>query len=199
MRNLAWLLVAMAGIAACTAQRHPLDDFTVVDATTILAAPAPRMSKIYPPQTTERGRYLVTLLGCGACHTDGALIGAARDDRLLAGSHVGIAHSNPLLTKRPGVVFPPNLTPDVDTGLGAVPDDRIRSAIRSGLGRHGKRGLRVMPTAAYAQITDADVEAIVAYLRSVEPVAHVVPMAVPQGTKTDELYVHFGVYMNRMP
>ena len=37
----------------------------------------------------ERGKYLVTISGCGSCHTPGALLGKPDLKRTLAGSEVG--------------------------------------------------------------------------------------------------------------
>ena len=50
---------------------------------------------------------------------------------------------------------------------------------------------------AFAKLSDPDVDAIVAYLRSLPPVSHKVPDRVAKGIKTNELYVHFGVYRSR--
>ena len=72
-----------------------------------------------------RGGYLVELLGCGRCHTEGLLTGDAALGPHLAGSRVGIAYTayNEQLDL-PGVVFPGNLTPDPATGLGSWSRDR---------------------------------------------------------------------------
>ena len=58
----------------------------------------------------ERGKYLVTLGGCGDCHTPGALVGAPDPKRLLGGSDVGFGDP------ASGVWVGPNLTPDKETG-----------------------------------------------------------------------------------
>lgn len=192
------LLICMPFVLiACAAPFNPLGDFEPVEATTVLSAPAPDNTKTYDPEVTKRGKYLVELLGCGACHTDRALLGEPNMDLLLAGSSVGLAHSNPLTNKNPAVVFPSNLTPDNKTGIGSVSDEALTRAIRGGAGRHGVRSLRVMPVAAYSRITEDDVEAIVAYLRSLKPIRHRVPDSVREGQKSKQLYVHFGVYRNR--
>ena len=46
----------------------------------------------------------------------------------------------------------------------------------------------------YQGMSDEDVNAIVAYLRSIPPVKHEVPAAVTPGTKAPSEYVHFGLY-----
>jgi hypothetical protein len=53
-----------------------------------------------------------------------------------------------------------------------------------------------MPWPAYAILSDADTDAIITYLRNIAPIEHKVPNAVTPGTRTDEKYVHFGVYYN---
>lgn len=197
MRLYAPAFCAVLIVGACAAPLNPLDKFEPVEATTIVPAPEPRASTVYDAGDIARGKYMVELLGCGACHTDGALMGMPLDDRLLAGSTIGIAHSNPLQVKHPAVVFPSNLTPDDKTGIGLISDVMLATAIRAGVGRHGLRTLKVMPVAAYAKLTEDDVSAIVAYLRSLPPIEHMPPAAVPEGVETDELYVHFGVYRSR--
>lgn len=145
-------------------------------------------------QTAQRGQYLVGLLGCSSCHTDGALMGQANSRYLLAGSNTGIATSNPLREPNPGMVFPPNLTPDKETGLGLWSETDIALMIKSGEDRHGIRQSAVMPWAAYAQLTDVDALAIAHYLKSLPPVKHQVPKAVRKGQPSDLPHVYFGVY-----
>lgn len=185
--------------AACATPVNPLDDYEELDAVTILDAPTPMEGKVAPEnrQSVARGEYLVELLGCGACHTDGALIGEPRPDRSLAGSRVGIAYTNPLELEFPGVVFPPNITPDEETGIGNWSNQQIAQAIRSGVGRHGSQAIRVMPWQSYATLSNGDVNAIVAYLRNIDPIKHLVPENTPPGKRSRALYVHFGIYRSR--
>jgi mono/diheme cytochrome c family protein len=197
MRRILFVLSTVVAMCACASGDRPLDQFEPIESTTVLAAPAPANTTGDTIDVVAQGKYLVELLGCGACHTDGALIGNANAARALAGSRIGLAHSNPLMTKKPGVVFPSNLTSDVETGIGGMSDQELRRAIRSGVGRHGVGSLKVMPITALALLNDRDLDAIVMYLRSLEPVSHRVPDAVPEGKATAELYVHFGVYRSR--
>src|SRR5262245_63950917 len=74
-----------------------------------------------------RGEYLVGLLGCTSCHTDGQLLNRPKNDRFLAGSETGIAYTN---DEHPGVVFPGNLTSDRETGLGRWSAEEITRNIR---------------------------------------------------------------------
>jgi mono/diheme cytochrome c family protein len=178
---------------------NPLDDYEEVDAATIIDAPSAQPGT-FAPETrgqVERGEYLVELLGCGSCHTDGALDGAPDLQRALAGSATGIAYANPLSNDRPGVVYPSNLTPDKETGLGSWSDRQIANAIRAGIGTHGSRRIAAMPWQGYAKISDDDVVALVAYLRSIKPVRHDVPKEVMPGDTARSPYVYFGVYRNK--
>lgn len=194
--------VLLAGCATETSSEAPYDpmqDYEEVNAATILDAPEPQSGSFSPDNLyqVERGEYLVELLGCGSCHTDGALEGVPNFNRALAGSSIGIAFSNPMGDRLPGVVFPPNLTPDEETGLGLWTDRQIANAIRLGAGRHSARKIVVMPWQGYNKMTREDTEAIVAYLRSIKPVRHKVPDEVVPGQATDAPFVYFGVYRSR--
>ncbi len=191
------LVILLPALAACAGPLDTLSDFEPVNATTVLSAPEASPSATYDVKQVDHGKYLVELLGCGACHTHGALIGWPDEERLLAGSGIGLAHSNPLQVEHPAIVFAPNLTPDVATGIGGLSDEAMKQAIRHGVGRRGV-DLKVMPVAALARLRDEDLADIVAYLRSLEPVRHEVPDAVQEGETTDALFVHFGVYQNRL-
>lgn len=121
----------------------------------------------------KRGEYLATIMDCTGCHTPGALIGKPDMSQALAGSAIGF--------QIPGVavVYPPNLTPDPDTGLGRWSADDMIKAIRLGQRPDGRQLIPVMPYPSYATLTDADAAALVAYLRSLPPVRHAVPAFTP--------------------
>lgn len=191
--------MAALALIACAAPYDPLEDYDTLESVSILEAPEAQAGNYAPgnEQQVDRGRYMVELLGCGSCHTDGALEGSPDLARALAGSSVGIAYTNPLEHRYPGVVYPSNITPDTETGIGRMSDRQIANAIRSGTGRHGKRSLAVMPWQGYARLSEEDVAAIVAYLRSIRPTRNEVPAAVPPGTRAAAPYVHFGVYRNK--
>lgn len=116
-----------------------------------------------------RGQYLVTIGGCSDCHTPGALIGTPDKDKFLGGSDVGFAI--------PGLgVFPGrNLTPDKQTGLGSWTDEQIASAITRGIRPDERTLAPIMPYEASAHLTADDLQAIVAFLRSIKPVSNSVP------------------------
>lgn len=142
----------------------------------------------------EHGRYLVQIAGCAGCHTDGALVGEPSLTHELAGSHLGIAYTDPFADGFPGIAYPANLTPDAKTGLGTWTDKQIAEAIRNG--RAGKTAghLVVMSWPLYQQMTDEDVNAVVAHLRSIPAVENKVPTRVSPGTRGSTSYVYFGVF-----
>jgi mono/diheme cytochrome c family protein len=168
----------------------PLGGLAEVQASKGLAAPAVASDD----PAVARGRYLVGLLGCASCHTDGALVGQPDPARALAGSSIGIAYTNPMQQRHPGVVYPGNLTPDGQTGLGDWSEDDIVAMLRGGMGRHGRQRGRIMPWVSYAQLADDDALAIARYLKALPPVSHRVPYAVEPGTPAQTPIVHVGLY-----
>lgn len=190
------LVVVLAG---CASSQYPLDEYEEVQSATVLEAPAPDPAALrrFDAAQVSRGKYLVEMIGCGACHTDGAIVGEPKAARQLAGSRIGIAYTNPLKNKHPGVVYPPNLTPDPATGLGKWSDEQIVAAIRSGKRQLGPGHLIVMSWPLYQRMSDEDVSSVVAYLRSIPPVQHRVPDSVLPGKQAPAPFVHFGVYLSK--
>ncbi|HXR93100.1 MAG TPA: c-type cytochrome [Steroidobacteraceae bacterium] len=109
----------------------------------------------------QRGRYLVTLADCTACHSD-----PTRSD-----SPFGGGHSVPTPF---GAMVAPNITPDPQTGIGKWTVQQFDDAVRRGRGPDGKRLYPAMPFPYFARMSAADVRAIWAYLNTVKPVHHAV-------------------------
>jgi len=111
----------------------------------------------------ERGTYLMqSIVACGNCHTPKDGDGKPIADRELAGGFVidaPVFHS-----------VSPNITPDKETGIGNWTDDQIVDAIRNGKRPDGTIIGPPMPIAYYRNLSDSDVRAIVAYLRTVKPI-----------------------------
>lgn len=124
----------------------------------------------------QRGEVLAYTTGCQDCHTPGTFYGAPNFERQLAGSELG--WHGPW-----GVTYARNLTPDVETGLGGWTDDEIIRALRSGVRKDGSPILPPMPWQNYARLSEEDMGALIAYLRSVPAVKHVVPARIPPGQK----------------
>jgi mono/diheme cytochrome c family protein len=115
----------------------------------------------------KRGDYLVnTIMTCGNCHTPkGPPAAVAGKD--FSG---GLSWDEP-----PFKVTAPNITPDKETGIGSWTDEQIITLLRTDKRPNGVQIAEVMPTAFYGIVTDADMKAIVAYLRTLKPVANKVP------------------------
>ena len=144
--------------------------FLVVAAAAALTVVLPLSAAIAAdPAAVARGKYLVTITGCNDCHTPGYFFGKPDMARFLGGSEVGF--EMPGL----GVFYGPNLTPDKVTGLGNWTDAQIVAAIQEGKRPDGRMLAPSMPWHAFAALTKQDVNAIVAFLRSLPPVVNKVP------------------------
>ena len=80
-----------------------------------------------------------------------------------------------------GVSFPKNLTPAATGSSADWTDEQIMVAIRSGMRPDGTMLLPPMPWPSFSKLTDLEAIAIVRYLRSLPPVDHQTPAAVPPG------------------
>ena len=148
----------------------------------VVAVSAPVMAHAADPAAVARGKYLVTIASCHDCHTPGYFLGKPDMARYLGGSDVGF--ELPGL----GTFVGPNLTPDKATGLGNWTDAQVAAAIQTGARPDGRLLAPIMPYHAFANLTPQDVQAIVAFLRSVPPVQHKV--AGPFGpTQTPDVFV----------
>jgi len=107
----------------------------------------------------KRGEYLVHAGGCIPCHTD-----EDRDGPYLAG---GRALRTPF-----GTFYTPNITPDLETGIGRWSNDDFVRAFREGVNPEGENLYPVFPYTSYTGVTRADLLAIKAYLFSLPPVHH---------------------------
>ena len=135
------------------------------------------------PEQIERGRYLtINVLQCVDCHSerDWGLyggppippIGAGRacmtEDTPTAGVNVG-------QERFPGRLCIRNITPDPETGIGRWTDGELIRAIREGVNRDGEGLFPIMPYFIYRHLADEDVEAVVAYLRTLPAVRSAKP------------------------
>jgi len=117
----------------------------------------------------KRGAYLVETLACVVCHSP-----ADEQKRMLPG--LRLAGGMRLRIVPFGDYPTGNLTSDKATGLGNWSDEEIKRAITKGILRDGTRLLPYpMDYASYSTLTADDLNAIVAYLRTVPPVANKVP------------------------
>lgn len=116
----------------------------------------------------ERGAYLMRgIVACGNCHTPKGPGGVPSANMEMAGGfEVKLPHV--------GTAIAPNITPDKETGIGRWTDQQIITAIREGKRPDGTTIGPPMPIGMYRNMSDRDVRAIIAYLRSLTPVKHVV-------------------------
>jgi mono/diheme cytochrome c family protein len=149
----------------------------------------------------ERGKYLVSSIGCADCHSPkrmGPAGPVADPDRLLAGHPEGSELPKPPAPAGPwvasvtwdmtawsgpwGISYAANLTPDQNTGIGIWTEEMFVNAIRKG--RHmgvSRQILPPMPWEVFRNLTDRDLKAIYAYLRSIPPVHNRVPEPIIAG------------------
>ena len=145
-------------------------------------------------RSVERGEYLTNILGCGGCHTEGALLGNP-SGAWLTGSRIGVAYTQEDPERSPGVIFPANLTPDKKTGLGRWSRQDIVRFLRTGMDHYGEQANTVMPWPNYALLNDDDLNAIANFLLSMEPVEYEIPREIPAGEPISESFVRIGVYL----
>lgn len=132
--------------------------------------PAPAMTAQASLEALERGKYLVNnVAACIGCHSpvqEDKPGDPPVDGRIGAGRDFG--------DWGPDVPFrlrAPNLTPDKETGIGAMTDGEVIRAMREGIGKDGRALFPQMPYVTYARtLSDEDALAIVAYLRTLTPI-----------------------------
>jgi mono/diheme cytochrome c family protein len=147
----------------------------------------------------KRGEYLVNLGACHDCHTPKKMgpKGPELDtERLLSGHPEQMAVTSGPALQGPwlaatvatmtawsgpwGISFTANLTPDRETGLGAWTEQNFIDTMRTG--RHMGRGrpiLPPMPWEMYGKLTDQDLKAVFAYLRTIPAVKNRVAQPIP--------------------
>jgi len=112
----------------------------------------------------ERGNYLVnTILTCGNCHTPRGPGGVFDMGKQLSGG--------PQTWDEPTFrVKGANITPDKDSGIGNWSDADIKKSLQHGVRPNGTPIAPIMPFSFYKIFTPADLDAVVAYLKSVPAV-----------------------------
>ena len=123
-------------------------------------APAAARAQEAEKDLVARGQYIFAVAGGCACHTDPK-----------GTPHAG-ARSVPIPF---GTAYSTNITPDKETGLGRWSDKEISDAIIKGLRPNGATLLPVMPYEAYSGMAEEDLNALIAYLRTLKPVRKETP------------------------
>lgn len=108
----------------------------------------------------ERGKYVALAGNCASCHTsDGGAY--------MAG---GLGFETPF-----GRIYSTNITPDADSGIGNWSGLEFLSSMRLGVRPGGEHLYPVFPYTAFTRVTDEDVAALFAYLRSIPAVRSAPP------------------------
>ncbi|MFT6774662.1 MAG: mono/diheme cytochrome c family protein [Paracoccaceae bacterium] len=103
----------------------------------------------FDPKMVEEGRILAAAGYCSTCHT-------SADGAPYAGNYAFKTDF--------GTVYSTNLTPDMETGIGSYSRDAFRRAMHEGVDREGRHLFPAFPYDHFTKMTDADVDAIRAYI-----------------------------------
>ena len=115
----------------------------------------------------KRGDYLVnTIMTCSNCHSPKGPHGDIPDKKFSG----GLSWDTPAFK-----VTAPNITEDKETGIGKLSDADIKKLLRTGIGPNGYHIAMIMPTGFYHIMTERDLNAVVAYLRTIKPIKNKVP------------------------
>lgn len=103
----------------------------------------------------KNGEYLATAGDCISCHT-------APGGKPFAG---GLKMDTPF-----GYLLTPNITPDVETGIGSWSKEDFFRVMHDGVNKKGQDLYPVMPFTSYTKVSRQDIDAIYDYLRTIKPV-----------------------------
>jgi mono/diheme cytochrome c family protein len=136
----------------------------------ILNAPQPLAAPVSPPDLStqeKRGEYLTTIANCRDCHTP------MRRGEYLEGLEMAGGSTIPGGERAVSA----NLTPD-PSGIPYYDERLFLEAMRTGRVR-ARHLTRFMPWWSYRYMTDEDLKAVFAHLRTLKPVKHHVDNAEP--------------------
>jgi nicotinate dehydrogenase subunit B len=137
------LIAAVVGIAAAVLPWRSIAPITRPDAS------------VFSEATIARGRRLAALGDCAVCHT----------------SANGASNAGGRTIETPfGTIYSTNITPDSETGIGAWSYPAFERAMREGIHRDGRQLYPAFPYTHFAKATDADLQALYAYLMAQAPV-----------------------------
>jgi cytochrome c553 len=147
----------------------------------------------------QRGEYLVRITGCHDCHTPLAVgpQGPAPDMSKMLSGHpeamkmppapaaagpwlVSFAATNTAAAGPWGVSYAANITSDKETGIGDWTEKQFIQAMRTG--KHLGQGRPILPPMPWQNIsvmTDEDLKAVFAYLKSTPALKNKVPEPTP--------------------
>jgi nicotinate dehydrogenase subunit B len=112
-------------------------------------------ASVFSAATIERGRQLAALGDCATCHT----------------SINGVLNAGGRAIETPfGMIYSTNITPDVETGIGNWSYPAFERAMREGIHRDGRHLYPAFPYTHFALASDADLQALYAFLMAQAPV-----------------------------
>jgi len=123
----------------------------------------PQIHVVSTPEKIQRGEYLSKhVVGCVYCH-------ASRNskfysDPVIPGSE---GKGGLFIVDAAGTIYTPNITPHA---LASWSDGEIVRAVISGVNKDGKALFPMMPYPRFASLTEDDLTAIIAYIRSLPPI-----------------------------
>jgi len=122
------------------------------------APPAPPVDPVL-----VRGEYLTKAGNCFSCHT-------RHGGEPFAG---GLAFETPYTFL--GKIHSTNITPDPETGIGTWTEEQFRRAMHEGVAPNGAKLFPAFPYTDFTLVSDEDVNAIYAYLKTIPPVKYTPP------------------------
>jgi mono/diheme cytochrome c family protein len=129
----------------------------------LLSTPRPIAEAALPRHTPDlaNGEKLYNIAGCRSCHLAGPDLKGV-DASLPAGG-------KPLVTPV-GTFYPPNLTPDPETGIGNMSDIDFVNILQRGISPEGEHLIPALPYTSYAHMRTQDILDIKAYLATLPAV-----------------------------
>ncbi|HZV98959.1 MAG TPA: c-type cytochrome [Methylophilaceae bacterium] len=118
----------------------------------------------------DRGKKLADTMLCAMCHSPMTMESGLQ----MYNEKLRLTGGVKIVSPPDGTFFTKNLTPDMKTGVGTWSFDELAMAITQGVAKDG-RGLRVMPSHYYKDISNEDLNALIGYLKSVPPVQKQIP------------------------
>lgn len=161
-----WLLIAVVALLPSIHHTHRIQAQEAAEA--ILA----------------RGEYLMNIAACFACHTPYQAEYNVPPDQwtpeqlqtVALNADDALDHDRAYSGGRPfdlgpgGVVVSANITSDEATGLGSWTDAEIEAALRIGVSKDGTRLHSIMPYRNYYTMAQEDMQALIAYMRTIPPI-----------------------------
>lgn len=128
-----------------------------------MSAPRPLGPEALPQYQADAGNgaLLYTIGGCINCH---------KPDPAKAGADTALPSGGAPLKTPIGIFYPPNLTPDPETGLGQMSELAFVNALQRGISSAGTHDIPAFPYTSYAAMRTEDVLDIRAYLMTLKPV-----------------------------